>query len=143
MERQIEQLLKEVKGNETLERLVKMNKNPNELFIERIRTMNKGDNENGNENESTLTKEEQTVRLQKFIENLKRYIPIETPIETPDNQPNDPLNDPFSNQYNDLFNDLLNNQRNDPLGNQRNFRFTNSDIVDPKLKETRDELYQN
>lgn len=43
MEQQIEQLLKEVKGNETLERLVKMNRNPNELFIERIRTMNKGE----------------------------------------------------------------------------------------------------
>ena len=46
MEQQIEQLLKEVKGNETLERLVKMNRNPNELFIERIRTMNKGQNTN-------------------------------------------------------------------------------------------------
>lgn len=46
MEQQIEQLLKEVKGNETLERLVKMNRNPNELFIERIRTMNKGQGNN-------------------------------------------------------------------------------------------------
>ena len=48
MEQQIEQLLKEVKGNETLERLVKMNRNPNELFIERIRMMNKGQNTNTN-----------------------------------------------------------------------------------------------
>lgn len=50
MEQQIEQLLKEVKGNETLERLVKMNRNPNELFIERIRTMNKGE---GGKNDPT------------------------------------------------------------------------------------------
>lgn len=53
MERQIEQLLKEVKGNETLERLVKMNRNPNELFIERIRTMNKGEG-NVNDNDTDI-----------------------------------------------------------------------------------------
>ena len=51
MEQQIEQLLKEVKGNETLERLVKMNRNPNALFIERIRTMNKGE---GNDNDTDI-----------------------------------------------------------------------------------------
>lgn len=131
MEQQIEQLLKEVKGNETLECLVKMNKNPNELFIERIRAMNKGEHENENEHEH----EKQKERLQKFINNLKKYTPdeppIETPIETPDNQPND------------LLNDLLNDPPIKPPGNQRNFRFTNSDIVDPKLKETRDELNNN
>lgn len=139
MEQQIEQLLKEVKGNETLERLVKMNKNPNELFIERIRAMNKGENGNGNENESTLTKEEQTERLRKFIENLKKYTPIETPIETPDNQPNDPLN----NQPNDLLNDLLNDPPIDPPDNQGNFRFTKSDVVSSQIKETRNKLRQN
>ena len=127
MEQQIKQLLKEVKGNETLERLVKMNKNPNELFIERIRAMNKG--ENGNENENEYKK--QKKRLLDFIDSLKRNMPdeppIETPIETPDNQPNDPLN----------------NQPNDPPGNQRDFSFTNSDIVGQKLKNVRNELYHN
>lgn len=73
MERQIEQLLKEVKGNETLERLVKMNKNPNELFFERIRTMNKGDNEY-NTSFYTDSVNNQKRRLERFIENLERSL---------------------------------------------------------------------
>lgn len=73
MERQIEQLLKEVKGNETLERLVKMNKNPNELFIERIRAMNKGDNEY-NTSFYTDSVNNQKRRLERFIENLERSL---------------------------------------------------------------------
>lgn len=68
MERQIEQLLKEVKGNETLERLVKMNRNPNALFIERIRTMNKGE---GNDKDSidveAINKELENIRYKMNI----------------------------------------------------------------------------
>ena len=159
MERQIEQLLKEVKGNETLERLVKMNKNPNELFIERIRAMNKG--ENGNENENEYKK--QKKRLLDFIDNLKRYIPDEPPNNQPNDSFNDPpigpLNDPPIGPLNDPLDDLLNEPLNDPLddllneplndppietpGNQRNFHFTNSDIVEQNLKNIRDDLYQN
>ena len=71
MEQQIEQLLKEVKGNETLERLVKMNKNPNALFIERIRTMNKSGNENENDKDSINLKAINN-RLAKIYEKMKK-----------------------------------------------------------------------
>ena len=71
MERQIEQLLKEVKGNETLERLVKMNRNPNALFIERIRTMNKGENEN-DKDKGGINLEAINNRLAKIYEKMKK-----------------------------------------------------------------------
>lgn len=75
MERQIEQLLKEVKGNETLERLVKMNRNPNELFIERIRTMNKGQNTNTQNIQDIL--KNQYVIVNKNIEECIKKIKSE------------------------------------------------------------------
>ena len=71
MEQQIEQLLKEVKGNETLERLVRMNRNPNELFIERIRTMNKGQNTNTQNIKDILNKQYDNV-----INNIEECIKI-------------------------------------------------------------------